>query len=157
MTRPTLLTILCITTFIGSGFSIFNAITNYNNAEMAVGVTNEILDDLADEAEDQAESGQQANIIEEVFDSIHDSLTVENVKKMNLANGISSLLTLIGAILMWGLDKKGFWLYILGTAASIITPIVIYEGLVGYAAAAGMGLVGIIYCILYGLNLKHMS
>ena len=36
--RPTFLTVLCILTFIGSGWAIFSAITAYNTAERTIGV-----------------------------------------------------------------------------------------------------------------------
>lgn len=36
--RPTFLTVLCILTFIGSGWAIFSSITAYNTAEQTIGV-----------------------------------------------------------------------------------------------------------------------
>ncbi len=157
MTRPTFLTVLCILTFIGSGYGIFNAITSYNNAEMAVGLTNDVMDEAMDEIEDEVGDEKEAAMVEKIMGAVTNGLTVENVKNMSIANGIAAILTLIGAVLMWGLDKKGFWLYLLGTLVSIIAPIMIYKGILGAMAGGGIAFIGIIFVVLYGLNLKHLK
>lgn len=154
--RPLFLTILCILTFIGSGSSIFSSFSNYKNAEVAVGVGTEALEEVMDTIEDEVDSEEEANIISKLMGSVTDGLTVENVKNIALANGISAILTLIGAILMWGLDMKGFWLYIFGTIVAIVAPIMIYEGMMGAMAGGGAAFIGILFCILYGVNVKHL-
>ncbi|WP_341224859.1 hypothetical protein [uncultured Arcticibacterium sp.] len=154
--RPTFLTVLCILTFIGSGSSIFSSFSNYQNAEVAVGVGNEALEQVMDNIEDELDSEEEANIFQKIMGSVTDGLTVENVKNIALANGISAILTLIGAILMWGLDKKGFWLYIFGTIVAIVAPIMIYEGMMGAMAGGGAAFIGILFCVLYGVNVKHL-
>lgn len=157
MLRPQFLTVLCILTFIGSGYGVFNAVTSYQNAEVAVGLTNDMLDTAMDDIEDQAENEKEAEMANKIMGAVTDGLTVENVKNMAIANGIAALLTLIGAILMWGLDKKGFWLYLIGTAVSVIAPIMVYKGILGAISGGGMAFFGIIFCILYGLNFKHLK
>ena len=153
--RPQFLTILCILTFIGSGFGIFNAVSSYKNAELAVGLGNEVMENMMDKIEDEVDSEKDANMIENIMGAVTKGLTVENVKNLGIANGIAALLTLLGAVLMWGLDKKGFWLYLVGTAVAIIAPMMIYEGFLGAAASGGAAFFGIIFCVLYFLNLKH--
>lgn len=154
--RPTFLTVLCVLTFIGSGLGIFNAITNYQSAEMAVGVTKDAIDDAQDQIE--AESDEEVpDFVGKLLGSVTDGLTVENVRNAAIASGIASILTLLGAILMWGLNKKGFFLYVFGILVSVLAPLFIYEGLVGAAASGGAAFIGVIFCVLYGLNLKHMS
>lgn len=154
--RPTFLTVLCILTFIGSGMGIFNSVSSYKNAEMTVGITNDALEGVMDTIEDQVESEKDANMIEKIMGSVTDGMTVENVKSLGIANGIASLLTLLGAILMWGLDKKGFWLYVIGTAVAVIAPLFIYDGIMGMMTGGGAAFIGIIFCILYFLNVKHL-
>jgi hypothetical protein len=88
--------------------------------------------------------------------SVSEGLTPKNIENMSIANGISAILCLVGAVLMWGLDKKGFYLYVIGTLVGIIAPIMIYKGILGAVAGGGIAFFGIIFVILYGLNLKHM-
>jgi hypothetical protein len=59
--------------------------------------------------------------------------------------------------LMWGLDKKGFWLYLAGTAVTIIAPLMIYDGIMGMAASGSAAFIGILFSILYFLNVKHLN
>jgi hypothetical protein len=155
--RPTFLTVLCILTFIGSGMGIFNSISSYRNAEMTVGITNDVIDKAMDDVEDQLSDGDDAAFLSEMMGAVSEGLTVENVKNLGIANGIGSLLTLIGAILMWSLDKQGFWLYLFGTIMAIIDPVMIYEGLLGMMAGGGAAFLGIIFCVLYYLNIKHLK
>ncbi len=154
--RPTFLTVLCILTFIGSGYSIFNAISSYKNAEIAAGITGEIMDDAMDQIEEQAETESETEIAQNIMGSVSEGLTPKNIENMSIANGISAILCLVGAVLMWGLDKKGFYLYVIGTLVGIIAPIMIYKGILGAVAGGGIAFFGIIFVILYGLNLKHM-
>ena len=154
--RPQFLTILCVLTFIGSGWGIFNAISSYKNAEMAVGVGTEAMESVMDKIEDEVESEEEANIIESLMGSVSKGMTVENMKNMGIANGLAALLTLIGAVLMWGLDKKGFWLYLAGTSVAIIAPLMIFDGILGMASSGGAAFIGIIFCVLYFVNLKHL-
>ena len=155
--RPTFLTILCILTFVGSGMGVFSAISNYTNAEMAAGVTEEAMDTVLDDMEDRAETEKEAALIGSFLGSVTEGLTTENIRSMGIASGIASVLTLIGAVLMWGLNRKGFWLYLIGTSVAIIAPMIIYEGLLGIMAGGGMAFIGVIFCVLYGINLKHMN
>ncbi|MGR3809365.1 hypothetical protein [Jiulongibacter sp. NS-SX5] len=156
MTRPTFLTVLCILTFIGSGYGIFNAITSYTNAEVAVGLTGDVMEEAMDQIEDEADTEQEAKMATKIMGAVTDGLTVENIQNMSIANGISALLCLLGAILMWSLDKKGFWLYVIGTAVGVIAPLMIYKGLLGAMAGGGMAFIGILFVVLYALNLKHL-
>ena len=154
--RPTFLTVLCILTFIGSGYGIFNSISSYKGAEVAVGLTSDIMEDAMDKIEDEADSESEAAMAQKIVGAVTEGLSVENIKNMAIANGISSILCLIGAFLMWGLDKKGFYLYVIGTVAGIVAPIMIYKGILGAMAGGGIAFFGILFVVLYGLNLKHL-
>lgn len=154
--RPTFLTVLCILTFIGSGYGIFNAISSYKGAEVAVGLTSDIMEDAMDKIEDETDSESEAAMAQKLVGAVTEGLTVENIKNMAIANGIASILCLIGAFLMWGLDKKGFYLYVIGTVVGILAPIMIYKGILGAMAGGGIAFFGILFVVLYGLNLKHL-
>ena len=155
--RPTLLTVLCILTFIGSGWGIFGGITNYTSAETAVGITKDAMEEAKDKLEDQAKDEKSSKFLGKIMDSVTSGMSVENVKNSAIANIIASILTLIGAILMWGLNKKGFWLYVIGTFVAVLAPAFIIGGFMGIAAAGFGGFIGVLFCVLYGINLKYMK
>jgi uncharacterized membrane protein YjjP (DUF1212 family) len=58
---------------------------------------------------------------------------------------------------MFRLKKAGYWLYILGTAISIAGPLYIFGGnLISMLSTVLIGIAGIVFVILYGLNLKYL-
>ena len=150
--RPTFLTVLCILTFIGSGWSIYSGISNYYTADVAYGLVNEQFERVQDDLSDQ--DGVEAAT--KLLQSIGDSMTPEKIKNNGIATAITSLITLIGAILMWGLRKTGFYVYVIGAIAAVIAPITIFGGFAGALASGGAAFVGILFIVLYALNLKHL-
>lgn len=150
--RPTFLTVLCILTFIGSGWSIYSGITNYYTADVSYGIVNEQFDKVQEELDNQ----EGAESVGKLFQSIGDSMSPEKIKDNGIATAITSIITLIGAILMWGLRKTGFYVYVAGALAAIIAPISIFGGFAGAMASGGAAFAGILFIILYALNLKHL-
>jgi hypothetical protein len=156
--RPTFLTVLCILTFIASAWGIFNAYTSYSSADIAPGVGQEAMDKVKDQMDEASSDEASSAIVDKMMNSVSGALQPENIKKNGIATGISSLLTLLGAILMWGLNRKGYFVYVAGVLVSIIAPMVIYGGgIMGMATAGWSVFTGVLFSILYFLNLKHMS
>lgn len=154
--RPTFLTVLCILTFIGSAYSIFQAYSNYSGAGMVASTVPTVLDELRDQIEAEANTEKESEMINKILDGIEVNFTEEKVKNIGMVSGISSILTLVGAILMWGLQKKGYWIYLIGLAAGVIGGAMVYEGIWSGIYAGGSAFIAIIFGVLYGLNLKHL-
>jgi len=158
--RPTFLTVICILTFIGSGWGIISGITNYVSAD-TVGETKvqmeEAMDDAMDDMDDAEMSEEQLEMVENIIGGFTESITPDNIRNGALVSIFSCLLTLAGAILMWNLNKKGFYLYILGIAILIVGMVLVYGGLMGAITAVGSGFFGVVFIILYGVNLKEMN
>lgn len=150
--RPTFLTILCVLTFIASAWGIYKGFANYLSADSIAGITQSAMD----EAKDQIENAG-SRTAEAVIDSIANSISPDKIKKNGIGEIVSSILCLVGAFLMWNLNKKGYWVYVVGTVVGVAVPMVVNGGLVGMAAGGAMAFFGIVFCVLYGLNLKHMS
>ena len=71
---------------------------------------------------------------------------------------VSCIFTLTGALLMWQLRKLGFYSYIAGTALAIILPLIMLgNAFIGGMAAAGSTFIGVIFIVLYAVNLKQMT
>jgi ABC-type dipeptide/oligopeptide/nickel transport system permease subunit len=60
---------------------------------------------------------------------------------------------------MFQQNKKGFWIYVLGTMVSIVAPFLVFgmSNFIGVLMGALSGIVGIVFCAMYAANLKHMS
>jgi hypothetical protein len=59
---------------------------------------------------------------------------------------------------MFQLKKIGFWAYVAGTGIAIMTPIVVYgpSNLMSIGMTAIYAFFGILFAVLYSLNLKYM-
>ena len=85
--RPTFLTVLCILTFVGSGWALFTSAISYNSAEVTVAIYNDSLinrktvinaetDSL--KIENESEPGDTVEIIHKSPDSLMDSTKSES-------------------------------------------------------------------------------
>ncbi|MBX3256913.1 MAG: hypothetical protein KF862_22440 [Chitinophagaceae bacterium] len=155
--RPTFLTVLCILTFIGSGFGIINGTSSYLTADAAAGVAQAAMEDAREKIENES-SNPGAQIAEKMLAGASDMFTPENIKKNASFSIVASVFTLIGAILMFGLKKTGYWSYILGTLIGIVAPFVVYGGgnLLTILTSSGIAFIGVLFVVLYGLNFKHL-
>lgn len=160
--RPTFLTVLCILTFIGSGFGIisaFIAFTGLNDIETAM----------------KNAQMQSDPVAKEMFKNL-DIAGMESIQSWaNILSLLASVLCLAGALVMWRLKKFGFVLYVAGHAATIfgtyvalglmkkmgeIMPMEQVGGLMETAGAAMMVfavLISVGFIIMYGVNLKAMN
>ncbi|MBC7569206.1 MAG: hypothetical protein H7319_05675 [Spirosoma sp.] len=78
----------------------------------------------------------------------------DQIRLLSIAQFSYSLLTLIGAVLMFNLRRIGFWVYVAGTIAGIVMPV----ALAGFGALnTSFGVFfSVIFAGLYWLNLKDM-
>lgn len=157
--RPTFITVLCILTFIGSGWGIFDSITDYlaaDTAESAVGLVEDAMDEAMTDLEDEDMTESQMDFVESLLGGITENLTAENIRRIAIGTLISCIITLIGGLMMWNLRKKGYYVYILGILIYVIVPAFVLSGILGAAYAGFTGFIGFVFILLYGLNLKHM-
>ncbi len=157
--RSTFLTVLCVLTFLASSYSIVTNISNYLNADVSSTFVKQSLDDTQSKLEESLKDDEKAaGITDRLMSDASKMSSPESIKKSALLTILASALTLGGAILMFMLRKPGFWLYVAGTLVSIIAPLVISG--TGNMLSIGMtilfGFFGILFIILYALNLKQL-
>lgn len=158
--RPTFLTVLCILTFLGSGYGIVNNLTGFMNADkVPIEEVNKALDSARSEIAREAEGTPGAKVAEKVFSETSKVLEPSKMKKMSLYLLMANILTFGGAYLMYQLRKQGFWMYLFGTGLAVATPLIIFgaSNLVSMAMTVIFGFIGVVFAILYAMNLKHMS
>ncbi len=152
--RTTFLTVICVLTFIGSGWGVVDSIIEYGSADIASSLAREAIDEAQMQLEDDEEV---PGFVESIFSSVTEDLTPGNIRKLSILGLIANILTLSGAILMWNLRKLGFSFYVAGIAVLVISPLAVMgSGLTGMMSAGGAGFFGVLFIVLYALNLKQM-
>ena len=138
--RPTFLTVLCILTFIGSGWGVLGSIFNFFTADVMNGdLYMETYNSMVGDIE-----SDPYGLTQSIVDQLSTSLA--HGKEIATMNLVLSLISLLGAILMFNLRRIGFFLY---TAAAGF----------GFLTLVQMTLSGIVtlaFVIMYAVNLKHM-
>ena len=169
--RPTFLTVLCILTFIGSGWGILGSIWAYTTAKQTVSMMHDRqLSNTQDsikrsESEKLPDSGNVHKRREgtgfllgrKIGESMRTMLTVENIHKKSIGDLIAALITLSGAILMWFQKRRGFYIYIVGVVIGIALPFFIYgSGMATIGIASFGAFFGLLFVALYAVNLKSL-
>lgn len=155
--RPTFLTVLCILTFIGSGWAVISNTMAYFAANSQSAMISTIKESAQSDIQKSATTDASQKLADQMVSNLS-VLSPENIKKSALGGIVAAVLCLIGAFMMWGLKKTGFYTYVLGTLVGVVAPIVIYGAgnIFGLLSTVGIAFLGIIFVVLYGLNLKHM-
>ena len=164
--RPTFLTVLCILTFIGSGWAILSSVWSYTTAVQTVNIINgkrqeNTHDSLSqkDSVNLQKEKESRGYIIgKKIGASVRTMLTVDKIQKKSIGDLIASIFTLSGAILMWFQKRRGFYLYIIGIAIGITLPFYLYgNNLLTVGIASFGAFFGLLFVALYAVNLKSLN
>jgi hypothetical protein len=148
--RPQFLTLLCVLTFLSCAWGLIDAVVSFAETDAASQTpyikrtyTPEQKKSLPKEYFEDRASGDEP--------MPGDS---DEIRALSIAQFFYSLLTLVGAILMFRLRKIGFWVYVAGVLIGIIMPIT----LAGFGALnTSFGVFfSILFAGLYAMNLKSM-
>ena len=161
--RPTLLTVLCILTFIGSGWAIVSSVYAYSTAFQTVRMFSSATVKRSNDSTLQKDSTakhwrkNQTMFGPGMMGSLSKIMTEENIHKSAIGTIISSLCTLLGALLMWRLRRVGFYLYIAGIVIGLIVPFWLYgNNLLGVGISSFATFFGLVFIALYALNIKNL-
>lgn len=154
--RPTFLLVLCILTFIGSGwnvltnlFSIFTA--GFMNGNMHI----EQYSNMIGEMENNSASAFMSGFLNSSMEVLQ--ATAMHAREIAVMQLVLSLLSLLGAILMFQLRRSGFFLY---TAAQLLALFVL-PYFAGFSTLVVIGMlwsafISLIFIVMYAVNLKYM-
>jgi len=129
--RPTLVTVLCILSFIGSGLSVLVMLLLLVGA----GSIMSFLGSIPGFGDAMGGSGTGSGMIYLIL------------------NLILNAGTLLGAIMMWRMKKIGFWIYAGSYVVQFILPMVMIGGRFSILGLIIMAA----FIVLYGINIKHMD
>jgi hypothetical protein len=153
--RPTLLTVICIISFIMGAWGVINGIQTVTTDQTAA-----IEEGRAKMEEAKAQLGDQADgMAGRMMDSAMEMTerAAENAKPMGIAGVVLALISLFGVWQMWNLKKSGFWLYVLAAIGGLAVPIVyLGSSMMALASVGFVGFFSLVFIILYAVNLKHM-
>ena len=75
--RPTFLTVLCILTFIGSGWGVYKGISGYLTADM----TANMMTDTREKMDDKMQGQEQPAFLKNMMGGIFSSMSADNIRK----------------------------------------------------------------------------
>ena len=155
--RPDFLTVICILTFIGSGFGIINNVTNYLNADVLTEMGKQAIDQNREKVDSES-SGEGKKLADQMMSGASAMMDTKKLKQNYLLTVLSNIMTLAGALLMFRLRKSGYWLYVAGIVVLVATPLVIFgtENLLSMSITMLFAAIGILFIILYSLQLRHL-
>lgn len=153
-TRPTLLTVICILSFLFGAYSLITG---------AIGSFREPSDADRAMVQQRMEEAQQQSAgvagVESMMESMNVGLqnTLDHAKGINRGGALAAIISLLGVWMMWNLRKSGFWLYLLGTVIGLAVPLYFIGGnIIGFGYVAFFGFISLLFIILYAVNLKYM-
>jgi len=155
--RPDFLTVICILTFIGSGFGIINNVTNYLNADVLTEMGKQAIDQNREKVDSES-SGEGKKLADQMMSGASAMMDKKKLKQNYLLTVLSNIMTLAGALLMFRLRKSGYWLYVAGIVVLVATPVVIFGtgNLLSMSITMLFAAIGILFIILYSLQLRHL-
>jgi hypothetical protein len=131
-TRPVFLTVLCILSFIAAGIGVLGILALIALVGVASSVSNEFGEAMSAASTTSGGGLLYANIAVSI---------------------LALIVSLIGVIKMWKLQKSGFMLYTIATIASLVMGIV-YSGI---ALSIPSIVISGAFIVMYGLNVKHLK
>lgn len=155
VTRPTLLTVICILSFIMGAWGVFSGIrTTTTDQTAAIEEARTKMEEAKAQLGDQAD-GMAGRMMDSAMEITERA--AKNAKPMGIAGVVLALISLFGVWQMWNLKKNGFWLYLLAAIGGLVVPIVYLGGSMMALATVGfVGFISLIFIILYAVNLKYM-
>lgn len=149
--RPTLLTVLCILSFIWIGLMTILGILGYFAMKMyASGKLQEMLEQSGGTPEAMAQLEEMQAKIDAA------GLTSDQMASQMIYLVILTVISLVGVIMMWKLRRTGFWVYAATAIIALAMPLLMggkfdtsAGGLFGFALP-------LIFVGLYGTQLKAM-
>ncbi|MCB9179082.1 MAG: hypothetical protein H6590_06630 [Flavobacteriales bacterium] len=155
--RPTLLTILCILSFIFGAFGLYSGFSTAFTDQPKQDYEEAKVEMEKQMAEVQGPGAEMAQKMMDQALAMAEK-QVENATPLGISGLLLSAISLLGVWMMWNLRKTGFWLYLVATIAGLIVPIVFLgASLMTFLGVGFMGVIALIFIILYAVNLKHMS
>jgi hypothetical protein len=154
--RPRLLVFLCLLTFLSSISGLWTQADRLWNPGVAAYQIQQYFEQLQESMEAQSNEAN-AEFVENIFDSVQAQMSADSIRLSAIIMLIYESLTLFGAYLMWGLQKRGFYYYVGGVGVAILVSLALIGGWLGFMTMLGEAFFSIIFIFLYRSQLKYME
>jgi len=151
---PDFLTTLIVLTWITVGFTVLGSISSFTTNSSSLDQMDEAMAVFEDVPTDSEFSVKIITDAKNYFQA-----TIENIQSINLVNLILYLIEGFAALLMFNLNKNGYWLYLLCQIGFIAAAYSFFPSnnfmtslIIGYNLFTST-----LFLILYGVNLKHLK
>lgn len=155
--KPAFLIVLCVLTFIGSGWGVMS---NLFSMFMAGIVNPDVQIEQFSEVIGAFENQRSFSMLSGFIDSSMQYAMAEaaHAKEIAIVSFVLEFISLTGAILMFQLRRLGFYFY----AAAQVLLLFVLPYFVGFQLVALVimflsGIFTLLFIVLYGLNLKYMK
>lgn len=152
--RPNFLTVLCILTFIGSGWGLLNNLFQLTmfSSERLVTQIQQITSMTGTETQSSWVTSLMTSSLEVLQTTIMHGQVIYSL------SALCALISLVGAFMMYKLKKSGFYLYALAQIASLfILPFFSGWNSVVMISMAMSGFFVLLFIILYGVNYNKLK
>jgi len=150
--RSSFLTVICILTFLGSGWGVIKCIRQYATANTISTIASEVIE----RRESLINEENAPSFVKRIIASVNENIGPESIRTYSIIGLFSNLLKLVGAILMWKLRKAGFYLYLAGVLVIVGSPLMMGQ-LIGIISGFIRGFIGVIFIVMFAVNLKYMN
>jgi len=148
---PRFLTLLCILSLASGIFAIKSSVgslffNDHLNEDAAYNLNYEI-------------NGDTPDFIQYTINSLVDFWLMqnENAVVINASTLLLTLISIVGVILMYRLNRKGFALYTIANLLGVIIPFFYFlDNTIGQLFVAGQFFVTALFILMYASQLKHM-
>lgn len=165
--RPLFLTLVCICTYIGVPVTAIMSFLALGGIQSLITERMQMLNGINDAGNMLLGGGDVSNAMDDLTDAANGA--AESVKMwLNVSIiifGVLLLLCLIGAIMMWKLKRKGFYVYATGEMLPAIATLVFYLKIPSYMTVPSEMInlmyvfigTSVLFTVLYALNFKHLK
>lgn len=156
--RPTFLTVLCILTFVVSGYTVLNGVFAIAFGDGFSGGDWSVFNEQMQDAMRDADPESQA-FLRQFFEAAAETVDAafRHAVTLGIVDILVGLLSVFAAVLMWRLRRSGYFLYVVVKVLAIVIPLFLLGINILTLSIYGFALfISLIMFVLYGLNLKHM-
>jgi len=154
--RPTVLTVLCMLTFLSSISGLWTQSERLWNPGVVADQTREIFQGAREKLDEQP-SQADTKTVDRLLESVINRTTADTIKRSAIIMLIFESLTLYAAYLMWNLRKLGFYLYLGGITVAFFGSMLVIGGWLGVVTGFAGVFFSSIMCIIYAFNLKYLE
>lgn len=105
---------------------------------------------------EQTQSKEERQMVDQMFESVVSGTDPANIKKISLIMIVFESMTLFAAYLMWNLEKRGFYLYLAAIGVTLVAPMLLVGGILGFIMALSGTFFSFFMCLFYAAHLKYM-